>query len=598
VSWVVVALWTLLALIWGVDGLRLRRRARALATLGTDGGDPSGFRVVAAPGVTVPDATVAAAAAHARREGLEALDLVPADLPVWQLFLLLATCDPATYRRTRLAPGRSAGQAVLVSDALLARIPDPPADVFALAQRLKQYAPDAGDLAIAPGVRAAGADLATRRAMLGLLFGGITKVILLVQLVFFGLGLAGPLIAPIPGIVALALLHLQPLLATAGSALRPRDLLVYTLLRAPLDLVNIVRLALAPAPAEAERVEPLRPVYADLVAGGLGKFFEPRRDDCPLCGGRELETLLDTDDLLQNKPGDFHVDRCTSCKHVFQNPRLSIDGLNYYYRDFYDGLNEAKVEALFGFAPDPYLSRARAVGQVAKPRRWLDVGGGHGHFALVARDVLPEAQFDALDLSDSIAEAERRRWVGRGWRGLFPDLADQLAGEGYDVVSMSHYLEHTRDPRAEIAAAARVLAPGGHLMIEVPDPECRVRYLLGRYWIAWFQPQHQHWLSVANIGRVLAEEGFEPVLWQRGEAHIPADFRFAVYLLLERLSSAADLPWREAPTIQDRVMGQLVFWAGLPLMLGGVVLDRALAPLFRRPGWSNAYRVVARRVSS
>ena len=65
--------------------------------------------------------------------------------------------------------------------------------------------------------------------------------------------------------------------------------------------------------------------------------------------------------------------------------------------------------------------------------------------------------------------AARRGWVDRAHRGLFPDLAAEMAGE-YDVVSMHHYLEHTRDPGVELEAAATALAPGGLLSLEIPDP--------------------------------------------------------------------------------------------------------------------------------
>jgi len=45
------------------------------------------------------------------------------------------------------------------------------------------------------------------------------------------------------------------------------------------------------------------------------------------------------------------------------------------------------------------------------------------------------------------------------------------------------------------------LPAGGHLMIEIPDPECHLGRLLGRFWVPWFQPQHQHLLSVARLER-------------------------------------------------------------------------------------------------
>ena len=48
-------------------------------------------------------------------------------------------------------------------------------------------------------------------------------------------------------------------------------------------------------------------------------------------------------------------------------------------------------------------------------------------------------------MSDSVDEAARRGRVDTAYRGMFPDLAPNLP-RSYDIVSMHHYLEHTRDP--------------------------------------------------------------------------------------------------------------------------------------------------------
>lgn len=162
-----------------------------------------------------------------------------------------------------------------------------------------------------------------------------------------------------------------------------------------------------------------------------------------------------------------------------------------------------------------YHQRAALVEAHTKPAKWLDVGGGHGHFCRIAKDRMPAARFDALDLSDSIEDAERRGWVNQGYRGLFPEMAEGLRGK-YDVVSMSHYLEHTREPEAEIEAAAKVLPEGGYLMIQLPDPDCRLKSLFRRLWLPYFQPQHQHLLSVANLEKLLLAHGFSAVEWHRG----------------------------------------------------------------------------------
>src|SRR5262249_50349533 len=158
---------------------------------------------------------------------------------------------------------------------------------------------------------------------------------------------------------------------------------------------------------------------------------------------------------------------CRQCGHVFQNPRLSLAGLDFYYRDFYEGEGQDVMEGLFLAGSVMYRARAEfARGHMeAPPTRWLDVGSGHGHFCLAAAGIFEQTTFEALDMSDAVHDAERRGWIARGYQGMFPDVALGIE-ERYDVVSMFHYLEHTREPVDEIRAAHRVLRPNGHLVIE------------------------------------------------------------------------------------------------------------------------------------
>jgi SAM-dependent methyltransferase len=237
------------------------------------------------------------------------------------------------------------------------------------------------------------------------------------------------------------------------------------------------------------------------------------------------------------------------------------------------------------------MLRGRAV-----PKAWLDVGGGHGHFCNAARDVWPETRFDALDMSVSVKEAEARGWIDGGHLGLFTEFAEKLSG-AYDVVSMHHYLEHTTDPRAELDAAARVLPPGGHLLIEVPDPEWIIGRLAGRWWHAWFQPQHLHFVPVRNLVDALAERGLRTVAVERGPAHQPVDLLMIVMMLAHRIVPDPAKPWR-SPRLR-RVRGAArtaVYVAAGPLMFAAASLDQLLCPLIKRTGRSNTYRVLAERL--
>jgi ubiquinone/menaquinone biosynthesis C-methylase UbiE len=590
-----------LAALWAVDGFRLRQRARSLRVLSPSGApvaDEHFFLV--RPGVVLDEATRQAASEHAQNMGLDVLDLVSPRIASWRAMVLLLVIDPLRFRDDRFTRGFSAGDATLVRSSVLERLGTSPHPMDALAlvelaRQLKLHAATSSDVAIAPGLVSPGMSLRDRRRVLRMAFGDVVIPMFVLQFVLLGLAIA---FAPAWGLLALAVFHLQVLLITLGTPLTPLDRMANVAFRPMIDLASALG-PVSPSPARRVTAAELRPVYDALLSRGTTPFFEPARADCPLCHDRDLSKLGEFPDHYQRKPGRFVLSRCRSCGHVFQNPRLSLEGLSFYYRDFYDGLGEELTQTVFGNEVTEYRARAEMVARFVKPKRWLDVGAGHGHFCCFARGLLPETRFEGLDLSESIEHAVRRRWVDHGMRGLFPEIAPKLAArnESYDVVSMSHYLEHTLDPAAELDAAARVLQSHGLLFIEVPDPESRLGRLLGRAWLPWFQPQHLNFLTVKNMHRLLLERAFEPLEWHRGEAHQPAEFTYLTLFALNRVALSADVPWRPEGGVVTRAWRKIVWSAALPLIGAAWVLDHALAPLFRREGWSNTYRVLARRVA-
>jgi SAM-dependent methyltransferase len=594
---------SLLTALWLLDAVRLRNRARALATLSSSDElltDADHF--VVRKGVVISDDVKRAAAFHARKIGLSALDLVAHDLPSWRALLFLQAVDVSAFRSNRLAAGRSAGDAIWVSTDLWnaltteERAPATLLEMTRVARKLKLHACTSMDFAIAPTMHAGAAPSSERADLVEYAFGEFSFGLLLMQLALIA---ACCVFSPRAGAAALLAMHLQLAIGAVGSSLAPRGLLVHTLFRTLVDLGLALRAISVLLFRENARAEERRATYSKVLKNGTEGFFEPRRDTCPICENAVISRALRTVDRYGFKPGNFTLEKCDSCGHIFQNPRLSIDGLNFYYRDFYDGLGEGLLDTLFSFDSHSYEMRARMVCGVASPKRWLDVGAGHGHFCCIARGIAPAAVLDGLDLSESIDEARARGWIDRAYRGLFPDLASDIAKEepSYDVVSMSHYLEHTRDPRAEIEAARTVLARDGLLMIEVPDPQSRMGKLLGSFWVPWFQPQHQHLLSVHNLSEILQRNAFEVVTIDRGAAHQKNDLTFFVFTFLNHIAKPVDLPWRKRSTPLGRLWRQVVWCPGLVIVGFWWAVDQLIAPLLQREGWSNTYRVLARRTS-
>lgn len=594
------------------NALRYRQRLEALPIIATPpdaddvAADLGRYRLVAVDGVRFEPGALAAAVAHADRHGLDVLDLLPGDLDGDRTLEYIRLVDPATFKDEPLAVGRSAYQAVLIAtdvlDRLDVKLPDggvEEADIAELMVDAKYFAPATTDLALAPGLHAAPEESLRRRDLLSIVNGdengsGAT---------LFGLGVLAAGLAAAPGWGALALLAYgaQPAIALGDTPLKttlePADPLTRPLRSAAKALRTAGTREKSRREQElAAQLDQSRAEYRRLLAAGTSRFFLPRRETCPWCGSDNLARKVETVDFAQLKPGTFHVDQCGTCGHRFSNPALSPEGFDFFYKDFYSGLFEHALTKKFQVDEPLYKLRADIVRRHydrGEPKLWLDVGTGHGHFPLHARDVFPETRFEALDMGEAVLAAERRGWIAKAHCGLLVETSDALAGQ-YDVVSMHHCLEHTSDPRDQVTHLKKCLRPGGYLSIEVPDPECYAGELLGRWWGPWFQPQHQNMVPIGNLCAAMRAEGFTIVATEREEAHEQFEATMAVFLRLNALAPPPNLPWREnKPT--DTAKRVAVFTAAAPALAAAVVIDKLVDGYVRKqPNGPNAYRVLAR----
>ncbi|MDB5210349.1 MAG: methyltransferase-like protein, partial [Sediminibacterium sp.] len=94
----------------------------------------------------------------------------------------------------------------------------------------------------------------------------------------------------------------------------------------------------------------------------------------------------------------------------------------------------------------------------------LEIGPGGGHFARHWLKRNPNTgQYTGVESDSSCHENLSKTGIE-----VFSNVDQLPAGKKFDLVVISHVLEHTSDPAAFLLYCTRQLAPGGILFIEVP----------------------------------------------------------------------------------------------------------------------------------
>jgi SAM-dependent methyltransferase len=194
--------------------------------------------------------------------------------------------------------------------------------------------------------------------------------------------------------------------------------------------------------------------------------------------------------------------RCGACGLVFINPMPSQDDWDRYNQDFF-------VESEGGLPKDPDtllffkgIARLRLqyivehAGWVEPPDAVLEIGPGPGFLCDAYLQQRPDARFAAVETDHSCQEMLREKGVE-----VF-DAFEQIPAEStaFDLVIISHVLEHIQDPAGLVKTAMGCLRPGGYMFIEVP---CR-DFEYKRYWDA-----HILFFDKPSMDRVLQRAGLQ-----------------------------------------------------------------------------------------
>lgn len=264
---------------------------------------------------------------------------------------------------------------------------------------------------------------------------------------------------------------------------------------------------------------------------------------CPVCGSKrrsELHSGL-TDAVFNCAPGRWDLQRCLDCECAYLSPRPSAETIHLAYRNYYThnvcsrgpsemlhGIKRLQRKMAnayrnwrFGTSFNPYsalgvlaafalpskrvaLDREfRHLPRLAGKGRLLDVGFGDASFLALAQAAGWEAE--GVDPDRSVVESARDRGL-KVYEGGLEALHPK--SEIYDVVTLSHVIEHVHDPRSTLEHAYRLLKPGGLIWLETPNISSFGHDWYGRHWRGLEPPRHLVIFNRMSIEKLLTESGF------------------------------------------------------------------------------------------
>ncbi len=143
----------------------------------------------------------------------------------------------------------------------------------------------------------------------------------------------------------------------------------------------------------------------------------------------------------------------------------------------------------------------------AKPDgRLLEVGCGNGEM-LNGLDKLGW-KVEGLDLDINAVHIAQ----AKGLTVHLGDLAQQkYPDDKFDVIAMSHLIEHVYDPLALLNECKRVLKPGGRVVCVTPNAESWGHGLYGADWRGLEPPRHLHIFNPTSLQELVRRVGFDKI---------------------------------------------------------------------------------------
>ncbi len=218
-----------------------------------------------------------------------------------------------------------------------------------------------------------------------------------------------------------------------------------------------------------------------------------------------VSPLFATTDYITGK--HFAVGYCNSCNFYVTTPVPTGHEIESYYPKSYYGSGRRFAGVIEWLLDHLYSYRPRQIEQKQKPGKVLDIGCGRG----LLLNKLRQRGWDpyGTELSeDAAAYARDVLHLPVTTRPL-----DELsfADNEFDLVIIWHVLEHVTSPLSLLDEVARILKPGGYLLVAVPNFGSWEARWAGKSWFHLDVPRHLTHFTPRTLRPALKRAGLRPV---------------------------------------------------------------------------------------
>ncbi len=249
-------------------------------------------------------------------------------------------------------------------------------------------------------------------------------------------------------------------------------------------------------------------------------------NSCTVCNSKDIKIIMDDcHDYLCCHDGSFKVAKCSQCGHAFLSIRPYEYNINKYYESGYYTHSQTKL-----INPKSLLQKNLFLILIQKLKNYI--AGRH------LENTKPKINGRVFDFGCGSGKL-LQKLLNNGWEvhGYEPDLkALELArfslpksvlystesffenpqnNNQFELLIMSHVLEHLYEPSLMVVKLSRLVVPGGKMVIRVPDADSIESKIFGKYWRGLEVPRHIQHFCKDSILKLLESIEYESVIIKR-----------------------------------------------------------------------------------